>query len=52
MGTLISIFDVNAPVICIPGPHGAWDTGDIAGLKCRNLSPPMCPGSAVDVPGF
>ena len=23
----------NAPVICIPG-----DTGDIAGLKCRNLT--------------
>ena len=27
-----------APVICIPGPLGAGDTGDIAGLKCRNLT--------------
>ena len=26
-----------APVICILRPHGAGDTGDIAGLKCRNL---------------
>ena len=25
----------NASVICIPGPG---DTGDIAGLKCRNLT--------------
>ena len=28
----------NAPVICIPRPLGAGDTGDIAGLKCRNLT--------------
>ena len=28
----------NAPVICIPGSLGAGDTGDIAGLKCRNLT--------------
>ena len=28
----------NAPVICIPAPLGAGDTGDIAGLKCRNLT--------------
>ena len=27
-----------APVICIHGPHGAGDTGDIAGLKCQNLT--------------
>ena len=27
-----------APVICIHGPLGARDTGDIAGLKCRNLT--------------
>ena len=27
-----------APVICIPGPLGSGDTGDIAGLKCRNLT--------------
>ena len=27
-----------APVICIPGPKGAGDTGDVAGLKCRNLT--------------
>ena len=27
-----------APVICIPGSLGAGDTGDIAGLKCRNLT--------------
>ena len=27
-----------APVICSPGPLGAGDTGDIAGLKCRNLT--------------
>ena len=27
-----------APVICIHGPHGAGDTGDIAGLKFRNLT--------------
>ena len=29
---------VYAPVICIPRPLGTWDTGDIAGLKCRNLT--------------
>ena len=29
---------LNAPVICIPGPLGAGVTGDIAGLKCRNLT--------------
>ena len=37
----VSIYSVvlyNAPVICIPGPLGAGDTGDIAGLKCRNLT--------------
>ena len=28
----------NAPVICIHGPLGAGDIGDIAGLKCRNLT--------------
>ena len=27
-----------APVICIHGPLGAGDIGDIAGLKCRNLT--------------
>ena len=27
-----------APVICVSGPLGAWDTGDIAGLKCRDLT--------------
>ena len=27
-----------APVICIPGPLGAGDTEDIAGLKSRNLT--------------
>ena len=25
---------LNAPVICVSGPKGAGDTGDIAGLKC------------------
>ena len=29
---------VYAPVICIPGPLGSGDTGDIVGLKCRNLT--------------
>ena len=28
----------NAPVICNPGPLGAGDTGDLAGLKCRDLT--------------
>ena len=28
----------NAPVICVSGPLGAGDTGDIAGLKCRDLT--------------
>ena len=27
----------NAPVNCVSGPLGAGDTGDIAGLKCRDL---------------
>ena len=27
-----------APVICVSGPLGAGDTGDIAGLKCRDLT--------------
>ena len=34
-----------ATVICV------LDTGDIVGLKCRDL-PQMSPGSAVDVSGF
>ena len=28
----------NAPVICVSSPLGAGDTGDIAGLKCRDLT--------------
>ena len=28
----------NAPVICIHGPRGAGDTGDIVGVKCRILT--------------
>ena len=28
----------NAPVIWNPGPYGAADSGDIAGLKCRDLT--------------
>ena len=32
------VFDDNAPVICTPDPLGAGDTGDIAGLKSRNLT--------------
>ena len=28
----------NAPVICVSGPLGAGNTGDIAGLKCRDLT--------------
>ena len=28
---------INAPVICIPGTRRAGDSGDIAGLKCRDL---------------
>ena len=28
----------NVPVICIHGPLGAGDTGDMAGLKCHNLT--------------
>ena len=27
-----------APVICVSGPLRAGDTGDIAGLKCRDLT--------------
>ena len=34
-----SIFFNNyAPVIWNPGPYGAADSGDIAGLKCRDLT--------------
>ena len=39
-----------APVICIYGPLRAGDTGDIAALKCRNLTSDVsrqcrgCPG--------
>ena len=40
-----------APVICIHGPLGAGETGDLGGLSA-GISPPMCPGSAVDVAGF
>ena len=28
----------NAPVICVSGPLGAGDTGDIAGLKGRDIT--------------
>ena len=38
-----------APVICNHGPHGAGDSGDIAGLKCHILtsaSSPQCGGTA------
>ena len=28
----------NAPVICVSSPLGAEDTGDIAGLKCRDFT--------------
>ena len=28
----------NAPVIWNPGPYGAADSEDIAGLKCRDLT--------------
>ena len=41
----------NAPVIFVSGPLGARDTGDVAGLKCRDLTADES-GSAVDVPGF
>ena len=37
MATL-SFYRHNAPVICIHGPLGAGDIGDIAGLMCRNLT--------------
>ena len=30
--------EAYAPVICSPVPLGAGDTGDIARLKCRNLT--------------
>ena len=39
----------NAPVTCNHGPHGAGDSGDIAGLKCHILtsaSSPQCGGTA------
>ena len=32
------MFALYATVICIPGPLGAGDTRDIAGLECRNLT--------------
>ena len=32
------LFYFNAPVICIPGPGGAGDSGDMAGLKCQALT--------------
>ena len=32
----------NASVICIHGPLGAGDIGDIAGLKCRNFTSDVC----------
>ena len=40
-------FHIKTPVICIPRPLGAEDTGDIAGLKCRDLTydvSPQCRG--------
>ena len=30
--------DINAPVICVSGPLGDEDTGDIGGLKCQDLT--------------
>ena len=42
-------FASNASVICNHGPHGAGDSGDIAGLKCHILtsaSSPQCGGTA------
>ena len=29
---------ICTPVICMARPHGTGDTGDIAGLKCRDLT--------------
>ena len=33
-----NMFQINAPVICIPGSLGAGDSGDIAGPKSRDLT--------------
>ena len=38
-----------APVICMPGALGAWDTTYIEGLKCQDLTydlSPQCRGCA------
>ena len=41
----------SALVICMSRPLWSGDTGDIAGLQCRDLLT-MCPRSVVNVPGF
>ena len=41
--------DYNSPVACKPGPYGARDSGNTAGLKCQVLTPassPQCPVTA------
>ena len=45
------MIDIYAPVICISCPLGAGDSGDIAGLKCRDLTYDGS-GSTGDEPGF
>ena len=35
---IVKLNEYNAPVISNPGPYGAVDSGDIAGLKCRDLT--------------
>ena len=45
--------DSNARVICVSGPLGTGDTGDIAGLKCRDLTAdesPQCRRCAQRLP--
>ena len=37
--TVLVFFNNYVPDICVSDPLGARDTLDIAGLKCRNLTP-------------
>ena len=37
--TVLVFFNNYVPDICVSDPLGAWNTLDIAGLKCRDLTP-------------
>ena len=47
---IVDMYPYHTPVICMPRRIGAGDTGDIAGLKCWELTCDPCSG--VDVLGF